>query len=54
MRRIFGPRTGPVTGKWRKLHNKELNDQVLLTQYCSCDHIEKDEVGGACSMYGEE
>jgi len=28
---------------------------VLLTQYCSGDEIEKNEMGGACSMYaGEE
>ena len=24
--RVFGPKTDEVTGKWRKLHNKELND----------------------------
>jgi len=26
---------------------------VLLTQYCSGDKIEKNEMGGACSAYGE-
>ena len=26
LRRIFGPRGDEVTGKWRKLHNEELND----------------------------
>jgi len=26
LRRIFGPRRGEVTGEWRRLHNKELND----------------------------
>jgi len=30
LRRIFGPRTGEVTGEWRRLHNEELNDL-----YCS-------------------
>ena len=30
MRRIFGPRRDEVTGEWRKLHAKELNDL-----YCS-------------------
>jgi len=25
-RRIFGPRRDEVTGKWRRLHNEELND----------------------------
>jgi hypothetical protein len=26
LRRIFGPRRDEVTGKWRTLHNEELND----------------------------
>jgi hypothetical protein len=30
LRRIFGPEWDDVTGKWRKLHNEELNDL-----YCS-------------------
>ena len=30
LRRIFGPKRDGVTGEWRKLHNKELNDL-----YCS-------------------
>jgi len=30
LRRIFGPKRDEVTGEWRKLHNKELNDV-----YCS-------------------
>jgi len=30
LRRIFGPRSDEVTGKWRRLHNEELNDL-----YCS-------------------
>ena len=24
--RIFGPKRDEITGKWRKLHNEELND----------------------------
>ena len=27
---------------------------MLLTQYCSGDQIEKDEMGGECSTYGGE
>jgi hypothetical protein len=27
---------------------------VLLTPYCSGDKIEKNEMGGACSTYGEK
>jgi len=30
LRRVFGPRRNKVTGEWRKVHNKELNDL-----YCS-------------------
>jgi hypothetical protein len=26
----------------------------ILTQYCSGDKIEKNELGGACSAYGGE
>jgi hypothetical protein len=26
LRRIFGPKRDEVTGKWRRLHNRELND----------------------------
>jgi len=26
LRSIFGPRKDEVTGKWRRLHNEELND----------------------------
>jgi hypothetical protein len=31
---IFGPKSDEVTGKWRKLHNEELNDL-----YCSPTHV---------------
>jgi len=34
------------------LHNEEFNS-VLLTQYCAVDKIEKIEIGGARSAYGE-
>jgi hypothetical protein len=55
LRRIFEPRRDEVTGKWSTLRNEELNDlYVLLTQYCSSDKIEKNEVSGACSAYGGE
>jgi hypothetical protein len=33
LRRILGPRRDEVTGKWRKLHNEELND------LCASPHI---------------
>jgi hypothetical protein len=30
LRRVFGPKRDEVTGKWRKLHNEELNDVYSL------------------------
>jgi hypothetical protein len=30
LRRIFGPKRDEVTGKWRKLHNEELNGLYSL------------------------
>jgi hypothetical protein len=48
LRRIFGPKRDDVTREWRKLHNEE-----LLTKYYAGDKIEKNEVGGECSTYGE-
>jgi len=31
LRKIFGPRRDEVTGEWRRLHNKELNDLYSST-----------------------
>jgi hypothetical protein len=50
--RIFGPKEDEVTGEWRILHNEQLNDLYLLTHYCADDKIEKNEIGGACIVYG--
>jgi len=52
LRRIFGPKRDEVTGEWRKLHNVELNDLLLLTQYFASNKIKKNEMGGACGTYG--
>jgi hypothetical protein len=30
LRRVFGPKREEVTGEWRRLHKKELNDLYLL------------------------
>jgi hypothetical protein len=32
LRRILGPKRDEVTGDWRKLHNEELHNFVLLTK----------------------
>jgi hypothetical protein len=50
LRRIFGPERDEVTGDWRKLHNKELNDL-----YCSPNIVRVIKariMGWTCSMYG--
>ena len=54
LRRIFGPNRYKVIEEWRKLHNEELNDFLLLAKYYLGDQIEKNDMGGACSTYGGE
>ena len=49
LRRIFGPRRYEVTGECRKLHNEKLND--LYSSPCLSDKIEKNEMGGAWSIW---
>jgi hypothetical protein len=51
-RRIFEPKRDEVTGECRKLHNEELNDLYSYTQIYSGDQIQKNEMGGPCSMSG--
>ena len=51
LRRIFGPKRGKVTRKWRKLYSEEL---LTIHVYYAGDQIEKNEMGGACSTYGGE
>jgi hypothetical protein len=53
LRRIFGPKRDEVTGKWRKLHDKELLCSVL-TKYHSSDQVKKTEMSRTCSTYGGE
>jgi hypothetical protein len=53
LRRIFGPKRDEVTGKWRKLHNEELNGLYSVPNIVRViKKIENNEMGGACSMYG--
>jgi hypothetical protein len=51
--KILLPRWDEATEEWIKLrvHNEELNN---LTQNCSGDQIEKNEMDGAYSAYGGE
>jgi hypothetical protein len=50
LRRIFEPKRDEVTGEWGKLHNEELNDLYSCTQIYSVDQIQKNEMGGPCSI----
>jgi len=52
LRRIFGPRRDEVTGEWKNYIMRSLMIFVLITQYCSGDKIEKNEMGGVCRVYG--
>jgi hypothetical protein len=42
-----------VTGEWKKLHNEELNDLYCSPNIVRVIKIEKNEMGGPCSAYGE-
>jgi hypothetical protein len=53
LRRIVGHKRDEVTEEWRKRHNEELHDLYSHPILCG-DKIEKNEMGGACSEYGEE
>ena len=52
LRRIFWAKRDEVTRQQRKLHNAELN--YLYSVHYMGDKIEKNEMGGVCSAYGEE
>jgi len=54
LRRIFGPKRDEVTGQWRKLHNEDVNDLYSAPNIVRVVKIEKNEIGRACSAYGEE
>jgi hypothetical protein len=51
LRRVFVPKRDEVTGEWRKLHNEELSDLYSLPNSVG-GKIEKNEMGGACGVYG--
>ena len=51
--KIFGPNGDEVPGEWKKLHAEVLNDLYSSPNIILGDQIEKNEVGGPCSSYGE-
>ena len=55
LRKKFRLKRKEATGEWRILHNEGLYDMYLLLTKCySGDHLEKNEMSGACGMYGGE
>jgi hypothetical protein len=54
LRRIFRLKREKARGEYIKLNIEELNDFILLTQYCVGDQSEKNEIFIACNTYGEE
>jgi hypothetical protein len=53
LRRIFGPKRDKETREWRKIHNEELNYLYSSPNIVRVIQIEKNEMGEACSTYGE-
>jgi len=50
LRRVIGPKWDGVTEEWKRLHNEEL--YILLTEYCSGEQIENNEMDRACGTCG--
>ena len=50
LRRIFGPKRDDVTGSGENYVTRSL---LILAQYYSGDKIEKNEIGGVFSVYGQ-
>jgi hypothetical protein len=53
LRRLFESKRDEVTGKWRRLHDKELY-AVFSPSNIIRVQTKKTEVGKACSTYGEK
>ena len=50
LRKVFGPKKDEVTGEWRELHNKELND-LYFSPNIVYYQIKKNKMGGESSTY---
>ena len=53
-RRIFGPRRDEVTGEWRRLHDKELNDLYSLPNIVWVIKSRRMRWAGHVARMGEE
>jgi len=54
LRRIFGPGRAEVTGKWRRLHNEELNDLYSSSNIVWVIKSRRMEWAGHVARIGEE
>ena len=54
LRRVFGPYRDVVTGKWRKLHNEELNDLYSLPNIVRVVKSRRMRWGGHVARMGED
>jgi hypothetical protein len=54
LRKIFGPKRDEVTGKWRKLHNEELNDLYTLTNIVRVVKSRRMRWAGHVARMGED
>jgi hypothetical protein len=52
LRRIFGPKTDDVTGRWRKLYDEELRGLFSSPSIITMMKSKEGDMGGECSMHG--
>jgi hypothetical protein len=51
LRRIFGPKTEEVMGRWKQIHGEELHGLYSLPNNIRTINIKEDEIGGECSVH---
>jgi hypothetical protein len=54
LRRAFGPKRDEVTGKWKKLHNEELNDLYSLPNIVRVVKLRRMRWAGHVAHMGED
>jgi len=54
LRKVFGPKRDDVTGKWRKLHNEDLNDLYSLPNIVRVLKSRRMRWAGHVALMGED
>jgi hypothetical protein len=54
LRRVFGPKRDEVTGEWRKLHNKKLNDLYSIPNIVGVVKSRRMRWAGHVARMGED